>query len=298
MAVILLTYGNIKFYKAQKISKQAALANGVDEVVMLDDKWLRSQTDFYDKNRIILDQPRGAGYWLWKPYAILETLKRINDNDILFYLDSGAEITGNISPLVSIAKKNDIVLFKSHGHLNTPWTKRDCFYYMDCDDINYHRGAQTLAGFMLLKKTAKNIKFIEEWLKYSCDSRIITDAENVCGLANFDDFIDHRHDLSILSLLAIKHKMELFRDPCQFGDILSNNGLKDPAELIITDYNSKCFTNSPYGVLIDAHRSKYPMLFTDYLQYYLLHKEYKNMAKFFAVKAIGFLKRKWSFNKD
>jgi len=29
---------------------------------------------FRDRYRSILEQPRGAGYWLWKPYVILKTL--------------------------------------------------------------------------------------------------------------------------------------------------------------------------------------------------------------------------------
>ena len=33
------------------------------------------RTNFYLDNKAILDQPRGCGYWLWKPYFIREVLR-------------------------------------------------------------------------------------------------------------------------------------------------------------------------------------------------------------------------------
>ena len=33
--------------------------------------------DFVAKNKELLSKPRGAGYWVWKPYIILKTLKMI-----------------------------------------------------------------------------------------------------------------------------------------------------------------------------------------------------------------------------
>jgi hypothetical protein len=37
----------------------------------------------------ILEQPRGAGYWMWKPYVILKTLvERMDWGDYLCYVRS------------------------------------------------------------------------------------------------------------------------------------------------------------------------------------------------------------------
>ena len=35
----------------------------------------------------VFSHKKGAGYWLWKPYIILETLEEIPENDILLYAD-------------------------------------------------------------------------------------------------------------------------------------------------------------------------------------------------------------------
>ena len=44
--------------------------------------------EFYAKNKFILNQPRGAGYWLWKHYIIKDALSRVNDGDIDGFLQS------------------------------------------------------------------------------------------------------------------------------------------------------------------------------------------------------------------
>ena len=45
--------------------------------------------EFYQKNIEILKQPKGAGYWLWKPYFINKVLSEVNDGDVVFYVDAG-----------------------------------------------------------------------------------------------------------------------------------------------------------------------------------------------------------------
>ena len=40
-------------------------------------------TQFYKDNKKILDSPTGAGWWIWKPYYILETLKSANTGDYI-----------------------------------------------------------------------------------------------------------------------------------------------------------------------------------------------------------------------
>ena len=86
MKINLVTYSNDKYKKQQqKLASQAKLV--FDGVYVYGEKWLR-KTNFYKKNKNILDEPRGAGYWLWKPYIILETFKQIDEGDVVLYIDS------------------------------------------------------------------------------------------------------------------------------------------------------------------------------------------------------------------
>ena len=59
--------------------------------------------------------------------------------------------------------------------------------------------------------------FVSQWLTYAQDSRAITDDDNVLGSSNYPDFRGHRHDQSILSLLAKKWGLTVYPDPSQWG---------------------------------------------------------------------------------
>ena len=47
-----------------------------------------------------LKNPRGSGYWIWKSQIILQTLEKMEKNDMLIYIDSGSTLNirgGNAS---------------------------------------------------------------------------------------------------------------------------------------------------------------------------------------------------------
>lgn len=240
MTKYLVSFATSNFYYAQHLLEQSALKNGIDKTYSYSEKKIKD-TEFYKENFAILSQPRGAGYWLWKPYLILETLKKVNDGDLIVYCDSGIKIVAPLDPLFKICEKNNgILLFNTSEHKNKTWTKRDCFVLMNCDQKEYWEGQQVMASFQIYKKSVLTLSFLEEWLKFAKNPNILTDIPNVSGKKNFLDFIDHRHDQSILSNLAIKHKVTLYRDPTQWGNYLSS------AEL---------YVNSPYGTLLHHHRN-------------------------------------------
>ena len=97
------------------------------------------------------------------------------------------------------------------------WTKRDAFILLECDNTLFTDTNQMMASFILVKRSEKSIEFFKQYLKYSQDYRILTDVKNTLGLNNYPEFIDHRHDQSILSLLSKKWGLIPFHDPSQTG---------------------------------------------------------------------------------
>ena len=192
------------------------------------------RSEFYKKNKNILDQTRGAGYWIWKPYFILKTMQSLNEGDICLYLDSGMVVIRNIDILFDLCVKNDgILLFENRnanydGEIwkNYMWTKYDCFKLMDCVDEKYIYGSQVDAAFQLYAKTNKSIDFLNEYLKFCENENIVTDQPNITG-DNFEGFIDHRHDQSVLSLLAIKYNILLENCPSHWGNHLIDRKFKN-----------------------------------------------------------------------
>jgi len=246
MKKIHISYANEKYKKSLALLEETSLNLGKpDEFIKYTRKWLET-TDFYRKNRYILDKPRGNGVWLWKPYIILETFNSLEDGDVVLYSDAGIKVIGNLNQLFEIAQKgpNDgKILFKLPAvgvphHLAKTWTKRDTFVLMGCDSEKYWNANMSNGAVSLWRKSDKNIEFLKEWQKYLKDPRIVTDDPNMAGKPNFMEFKDHRHDQSVLSLLAIKYNFEMFRDPTQFG----NEELDQ-------------FSNSPYPQLFNHHRN-------------------------------------------
>ncbi len=90
-------------------------------------------------------------------------------------------------------------------HLEKLYTKRDAFILMGVDLPFYSETGQFNAAFQVYKKSKFTEIFLEEYLYYAQDKRIITDDKNELGMPNYDGFIDHRHDQSILSLLTKKY---------------------------------------------------------------------------------------------
>jgi len=74
--VSLINYANSKFTLHQKdCSKSAMTIGGFDKVFSYSPKDI--EIDFFEKNSKILEQKRGNGYWLWKPYFIKRALDKL-----------------------------------------------------------------------------------------------------------------------------------------------------------------------------------------------------------------------------
>ncbi|MBD2865605.1 hypothetical protein [Paenibacillus oceani] len=249
----LVSYATPRFFASQDKLEQSALRYGADRVFAYREEDLLASS-FYRDNQSILLQPRGAGYWIWKPYYILQAMSAMKPGDTIIYSDAGIEITGPLDPLIRLCREQGIVLFQTHNQLNRMWTKRDCFVLMDCDSSRYWDAQQLMGSFSLYLNNDRSRKFVQQWLDYCCNEQIVTDRPNRCGLPNLPEFQDHRHDQSVLSLLAVKHKIEIFRSPSQQGNRYKMKSFRHPGEC--RKYTSKPYRNSRYDTLLNHHRAK------------------------------------------
>jgi hypothetical protein len=261
----LVSYATGSFAQHQATLADSALRHGVKVVHTWDGKALTA-TAFYAANRGILDRERGAGYWLWKPFIILDALNRMDEGDVLLYADAGIEVVADLSCLTKHCRDaGGLMLFAGHyediGALGPNscgrWTKRDCFVLMGCDERRYYDAQMADASFLVLGKTEHARRFVSEWLAYCMHSAIVTDQPNVCGLPNLPGFIDHRHDQSVLSLLAARERIAYFRHPSQYGNHLKTRPFRQPGEWTRYEYGHwGIFENSEYGTLLNHHRGR------------------------------------------
>jgi len=180
-----------------------------ENIFEYDREWLE-KTDFLKKNsELLMDSiSKGDGWCLWKPYIILESLKKINEGEIIFYMDSSDTF---LPTLGSFLEKhfisNDLLICQMGKSPNKNYTRRDTFYYMRCDSEEYWEAIQLEAGIIGVKKNNYTIKLMKEYLKFCSDPKIIKGGKNFCGLPNFPTFIDHRYDQSVLTNLKTKYRI-------------------------------------------------------------------------------------------
>ncbi len=178
-------------------------------------------TRFFRDNQDLLEASRGCGYWLWKPFIILQTLAMVPEGEYVLYHDIGREFregdssrggdanVGNVielpvKPIVQWAEENGGIfpgVNIPHYGPASQWTKRDCFVGMNCDEERYWNFPLVQAGYNAWKNTPKVREFVETWLTLCSQRELISDDDNVLGQPNLDGFREHRHDQSILSNL-------------------------------------------------------------------------------------------------
>jgi len=245
MKKVHISFGNEKYANSLSLLRTSSLDLGkVDEFIAYNPAYINN-TEFGKKNAFILSQPRGAGYWIWKAFIILETFQGLDDGDVVLYSDAGLSVLDNLTPLFEVTRGNvngGKTIFKLPpvgvpSHIAKMWTKRDCFVLCEADEPKYWNANMINGAVSLWEKTSANIEFLKEWQKYMRNWQIVTDGPNMAGKQNFMEFKDHRHDQSVLTILSVRNNFELFRDPTQFGN----------------DFKSE-FSNSPYGQLFNHHR--------------------------------------------
>ena len=219
--IIAITYANEKFERQAKCNKKSAFEIGnVDEHIIYGPNDIDPQ--FKYKNKEILNQSRGNGYWLWKPYFIYKTFKeKLREGDYLIYTDAGILYMNSTYLIIDFLKKKNAEMWMIKLiYKERFFSKRDAFILMGVDMPFYSETFQYMAGVQIYRKSKYTEKFLENLLFYSQDKRIILDTPNTQGVENYPGFIDNRHDQTVLSLLVKK-----------YGEANSGNPTLNPEEI-------------------------------------------------------------------
>lgn len=206
--------GEHRLKQVKKLEETAISIGGADEFWLYRSKDLDS--DWLEMNKHIMEHKDGMGCWAWKSFIIWKALLKMNEGDILFWIDSDTYFLRNASEYFCLVQDLDILVF----HLSPPspgkvWTDHQAFFLTNTDSPQFTETRLILGGYFMIKKTDRMMRLIAEWMVYSQDERIICALANI--MPNYEEFYRHRYDQSILSIISKKFKLFSLPTPAQWA---------------------------------------------------------------------------------
>lgn len=203
MKVHFLTFGSAGWNRTVDIiSDEAAECRVFDRI------WAMREHDLGDwRHRdAARSQGRGHGHWGWKPYLARKTMAQMEDGDLLVYCDAGCVLSPNDAEwrrYFNLATAHGFVGFFT-DHNEAMYTKADTFAALELPAPPiYPPSTQLWAGAWLMEKNPANENLLATWDLAFDTPQLVNDEPSV--LPNAADFVEHRHDQSVLSLLVKKH---------------------------------------------------------------------------------------------
>jgi hypothetical protein len=150
---------------------------------------------------------RGFGYWVWKPQVILQALKKLQDGQVLLYVDVGCHIVPGreegMARYVDMARGSKTgVLCGEYWRPESEWTKGDIFDFFEVrDNPAITETGQRIGTAIFLVKRDSSSELMRRWLQV-CEEHpdLILDSPSISP--NLPGFRENRHDQSLLSVLS------------------------------------------------------------------------------------------------
>lgn len=165
---------------------------------------------------------RGHGWYAWKSHVIRRELDSAAPGDSVLYLDSTIIVDSPIATLASPDKPVHLFALAGGSYPLSEWTSPRCMAGLGADlgvDVSALADRQQLnAAVQLYLRTPESLAFAAEY------ERLCT---RVALIADEPGFAQHRHDQSILSVLAYSSPCaRIDADPTQHGDVEPACGLR------------------------------------------------------------------------
>jgi hypothetical protein len=167
----------------------------------------------------VMNEVRGAGYWLWKPYILLKEMMQSDDGDVVVYMDAGVEMIDEPTWLKGL----DNVWLFGNQYKHEDWCKGDVM------DAIYHGpyDKQVQASVVAVRVNGWTKTFVKEWLTWCEMPGFLDDSPSKSK--NRKGFQEHRHDQAILTCLAYKYGIPLHWWPARYNKSFDypKNGYRD-----------------------------------------------------------------------
>jgi hypothetical protein len=194
-----ITFGNEPWHASvDRLCAEARALGVFDEVRGY------TEADLSDEDKAYASaNPRGYGYWRWKPAICLRHFETLAEGDVVVYADAGCVFNppakARLLEYAEMARTHGIVGFQM-THVERQWTKRELLQVFQCE----HRPeivntGQVEATAFVFAKTEHAARILRSWNAIPRWSPIA--INDTVTIPQSSDFREHRHDQSIFSLL-------------------------------------------------------------------------------------------------
>ena len=212
-------------YHANCLSEQIKQLDIFDENNVYTENDLINDKSFWDKHgEFIKQNKRGFGYWIWKPYLIMKEMEKLNDGDILLYLDAECKIVLEekqyLLDYLEIVKEKKLLYFYSHieGLPEITLNKMDVIHKLNMQNSDLLYTDQFGIGIQIIYVCKETRDLTKKIYEYMCeDYHNIDDTPSI--IPNHPNFYEHRHDQSLFSLLVKKNNLisDIIIDKCIYS---------------------------------------------------------------------------------
>ncbi|HWU02317.1 MAG TPA: hypothetical protein VN222_06215 [Novosphingobium sp.] len=209
--LIYVSYASGRFEANLQVNaRYARWLGGAERCILLTRRDLEASR-IYAPHRDVFDAPRGAGYWAWKPWAILRAMDAAGPEDVIYYHDCGFGLRYKtflrLRRLVALAREHGFVAgvaCPQYGP-NRIWNRRQCRELMGVGGRADIAAAPSIqATWSLWSNTPAARAFVERWLAYCLQFDAIRDASPAECAQEDEGFVEHRHDQAILTNLTLR----------------------------------------------------------------------------------------------
>lgn len=213
--ITVVTFATPEYANAAALLRHSAMhAGGAARVVVHTPATI---PEYFQENPALDPKARGYGWWAWKPYVILKTLREFKGRVV--YLDAAIIVKKSLDGLfdpqriMSFFELGEAVAKK---YTNRRWTKNECFDAMgiSADNTAVRDAYQVNAAVQAYSCHPDALTFLEAYAEACKDPALVSDAS---GSIQDPEFQDHRHDQSILSILLATLNHPVRPDITQFS---------------------------------------------------------------------------------
>ncbi len=202
------TFADSRFQPTLKRIESEARSSGFFDDVFIFNEFNLNKDLKKKFGSILKYRVKGFGFWIWKVFIIQDVLSKIKEGDILLYTDSGCSINKkgyhkflDYIRLVNESELGILAVSLEDNFLESKYTKGDLFDYLGVrNNSTIYNTPQIQAGVLLIRKNDNSAVFFKKWQKvYEEDISLVNDDPS--KHSNFPEFIAHRHDQSVFSIL-------------------------------------------------------------------------------------------------